>query len=330
MTEEMYSKILWEGYGLRYHGGTRTRTGLVCKTDCGLWELKKARSRKAEIKFAHDVKTCLYQNGFTQLCLFEQTTNGQPYFEMNGTVYLLEKCMTGTVLEEETTEDFVAGAALIGKMHRCAKGFYTKQQNAETPTMVAQWQKRWVELLKIKRRIEKQGSYSALDLLILKHYQTFSQQAKKAVAILQQEHYTKLWKLHQKEGTFCHNRVKGSNLYRQADGQLFIGGFEHCTADSFLLDLASYLRRFWRKTDRQKDVLTRMLAAYQMEKTLSNAEKQALYPLTVYPEKFFRLMHEYYNKRQVCVSPAMLERLAVAGVEEEQMADLWEILENIW
>ena len=73
-----------------------------------------------------------------------------------------------------------------------------------------------------------------------------------------------------------------------------------------------------------------MLAAYQMEKTLSNAEKQALYPLTVYPEKFFRLMHEYYNKRQVCVSPAMLERLAVAGAEEEQMADLWEILENIW
>ena len=102
MTEEMYSKILWEGYGLRYHGGTRTRTGLVCKTDCGLWELKKARSRKAEIKFAHDVKTCLYQNGFTQLCLFEQTTNGQPYFEMNGTVYLLEKCMPGTVLEDET------------------------------------------------------------------------------------------------------------------------------------------------------------------------------------------------------------------------------------
>lgn len=330
MTEEMYSKILWEGYGLKYHGGTRTRTGLVCKTDCGLWELKKARSRKAEIKFAHHVKMCLYQNGFTQLCLFEQTTNGQPYFENNGVVYLLEKCMKGTPLEEETPEDFISGSLLMGKMHCCAKGFCTKQQNTETPTMVTQWQKRWIELLKIKRRIEKQGNYSALDLLILEHYQTFSEQAKKAVTMLQQEDYTALWQSHQKSGTFCHNHIKGSNLYQQENGELWIGGFEHCTADSFLLDLAGYLRRFWRKTDRQQDVLEKMLVAYQTEKPLSDFEKQALYPLIVYPEKFFRLMHEYYNKRQVCVSPAMLERLAEAGTEEEQMTDLWEMLEKIW
>ncbi len=330
MTEEMYRKILWEGYGLQYKSGKRTRTGLICQTDCGLWELKKARSRKAEIKFANHIKMCLYENGFTQLCLFEQTTNGQPYFEHNGVVYLLEKCMQGTPLEEECAEDFVDGALLMGNMHRCARGFCTKQEHIETPTMVTQWQKRWVELLKIKRRIEKQGTYSALDLLILKHYQTFSEQAKRAVQMLQQKEYNSLWQSHQNMGTFCHNHIKGSNLYRQEDGTLWIGGFEHCTADSFLLDLAGYLRRFWRKTDRQKDVLEKMLAAYQTQQPLSDLEKQALYPLIVYPEKFFRLMHEYYNKRQVCVSPAMLARLAEAGTEEAQMTDLWTILQKIW
>ena len=51
--EDTYGKILWEGYGLKYYGGTRTRTGLICKTDVGLRELKKARSRREDLLFAH-------------------------------------------------------------------------------------------------------------------------------------------------------------------------------------------------------------------------------------------------------------------------------------
>ena len=68
--EDTYGKILWEGYGLKYYGGTRTRTGLICKTDVGLRELKKARSRREDLLFAHEVKTCLYRNGFSALSLF--------------------------------------------------------------------------------------------------------------------------------------------------------------------------------------------------------------------------------------------------------------------
>ena len=41
--EDIYEKILWDGYGLRYRGGSRTRSGLVCRTDAGLRELKKPR-----------------------------------------------------------------------------------------------------------------------------------------------------------------------------------------------------------------------------------------------------------------------------------------------
>ena len=41
--EEIYEKIMREGYGLQLRHGTRTRTGLVCRTDRGLRELKKPR-----------------------------------------------------------------------------------------------------------------------------------------------------------------------------------------------------------------------------------------------------------------------------------------------
>ena len=38
--------------------------------------------------------------------------------------------------------------------------------------------------------------------------------------------------------------------------------------------------------------------------------------MLLYPEKFLRLINEYYNRRRTCVSPAMRERLAAAAKEE--------------
>ena len=54
--EDIYEKILWDGYGLRYRGGSRTRSGLVCRTDAGLRELKKPRGNAENLRLAYDVK----------------------------------------------------------------------------------------------------------------------------------------------------------------------------------------------------------------------------------------------------------------------------------
>ena len=57
--EEIYEKIMREGYGLQLRHGTRTRTGLVCRTDRGLRELKKPRGSTDSLRLAFDVKTAL-------------------------------------------------------------------------------------------------------------------------------------------------------------------------------------------------------------------------------------------------------------------------------
>ena len=50
---------------------------------------------------------------------------------------------------------------------------------------------------------------------------------------------------------------------------------------------------------------------------LSENDLTLLQGMLLYPEKFLRLVNEYYNKRRVCVSPAMGERLAAAALEEK-------------
>ena len=325
--EDTYGKILWEGYGLKYYGGTRTRTGLICKTDVGLRELKKARSRREDLLFAHEVKTCLYRNGFSALSLFYTAQDGQPFFAWDGNLYLLENPMPTKGLEEDNADDFVAGAALMGQMHRAAAGFPSQEGQEERPAL---WQRRYREFVKIRRHMERQGKYSPLDLLVMRHYSTFAPRAQEALKTLEDGGYGGIAHGQKQAGTFCHNQFKGSNLCRKEDGSLWVGGFEQCTGDIFAVDLAAYLRRFWRKVPEEREKLEEVLAAYEGERSMAEAERKLLVPLTAFPEKFLRLVHESYNRRRVCVSPAMEERLADAAAEESHMGDLSQALERLF
>lgn len=59
-----------------------------------------------------------------------------------------------------------------------------------------------------------------------------------------------------------------------------------------------------------------MLESYGRHCPLSEKDVTILQGMLVYPEKFLRLINEYYNRRRACVSPAMQERLAGAAKEE--------------
>ncbi|MDD3395135.1 MAG: hypothetical protein PHG19_10940 [Anaerotignum sp.] len=327
--EDIYEKILWEGYGLRFYSGARTRTGLVCKTDKGLRELKKARERMSSIRYAHDVKECLYGNGFTVISRFYNTMDGQPCFVKEGTLYVLEEVLPFAPLEEDGKEAFIKGAATLGKMHACAKGLESNYLQWDKERLPLQFSKRRIELAKIKRRIQRQGGYDAIDLLVLDHYDTYMEQTMQAEVLLQQADYDALFDRAEKEGAFCHHSYKGENLRVAEDGRLFVGGFEGCNSDIPLLDLAAYLKRYMKKTEGTKDGITQILESYQKNNRLEDKEKVLLQALTIYPEKFLRLMNEYYNKRRTCVSPAMQERLALAAEEEGRARELYRFIREV-
>ena len=93
--EEIYEKIMREGYGLQLRHGTRTRTGLVCRTDRGLRELKKPRGSTDSLRLAFDVKKRLRENGFANISRCYPTLEGEPFYRQDGTLYILEDLLFG-------------------------------------------------------------------------------------------------------------------------------------------------------------------------------------------------------------------------------------------
>lgn len=324
--EDINEKILWEGYGLRFRGGTRTRTGLICRTDMGLRELKKPRGSVESLRLAFDVKEQLRKNGFRNISRFYRTLDDEPFYRYDGTLYTLEDVMPAEALQEENVEAFIRGAETLGQMHQAAKGLQSAAARWNRERLPKLYEKRQGELAKMRHRNDKRGNYDAIDLLLIRHYDQFMKQAREAEELLQKGGYAEAVDHAEKEGAFCHNAYKGETLRLNEKDEIFVGSFDKCSSELPLADLAYYLRRYFKKLEGTEKGIAAMLEAYGRYRPLSEGDLTILQGMLVYPEKFLRLVNEYYNRRRACVSPAMQERLAAAAKEEEKGCILKDIV----
>ena len=182
--EEIYEKIMREGYGLQLRHGTRTRTGLVCRTDRGLRELKKPRGSTDSLRLAFDVKKRLRENGFANISRCYPTLEGEPFYRQDGTLYILEDVLPQGTLAEDCAETFLQGAETLGEMHAAAKGLASEAAHWEKNRLPQLYAKRRSELAKVRRRNDKRGSYDAIDLLLLQYYEPYMERAAEAEELL--------------------------------------------------------------------------------------------------------------------------------------------------
>ena len=326
--EDINEKILWEGYGLRLRGGTRTRTGLICRTDQGIRELKKPRGSADSLRLAFRVKEQLWKNGFCNISRMYQTLEGEPFYRYDGVLYMLEDPMPAEAMPEENLAAFLCGADLLGQMHKGARGLQTEAEQWDRERLPKLYAKRRGELAKMRRRNDRSGCYDTIGLLLLEHYEQYMERAEEAEELLQKGSYGKALEEAAARGAFCHNAYKGEALRLEKDGKVFVGNFDKCSREIPLADVAFYLRRYMKKTAGDAAGVWEMLESYGRHCPLSDGDLIILQGMLVYPEKFLRLVNEYYNRRRSCVSPAMGERLAAAAREEEKGMELKKIIEK--
>jgi len=306
--EEIYTKLLWDGYGLKCVGGSRIRTGFLCKTEQGWREVRRYPAKIENIEFEYGLRQHLLKNGFQGLPHVCLTKEEKPFFLLENVPYVVEIPAAGQPMEE-SEENFVKGAELLAQLHNAGKGFQTPFPKNSIGKLADVCQKRSAEFMRIQKRIHRQSGYNPLDLIIKQQYHTVQIQLKKASDVFQSTLYRTACSDAAQNHEICHNSFKGEHVLCDEQNHLYVTGWEHASFDVPLLDLAAYIRRFVKKTQADPRVGEKILKAYDKQKRLKKQDCLLLKGFLTYPEKFLRLCNEYYNKRRVCVSPAVRERM---------------------
>lgn len=331
--DNINATILSEGYGLKLISSARTRTGLICKTDRGTKELRKIYSDEKTALFENAVKRHLKQRGFAGVRVSLMTTDGSPFFNCDGQKYVLED-YTPTQ-SADLTDKFVLKQAVLSlaRMHTASEGFAFGGDIIYGVPLTELYARRERELWRIMKRIKSGRGISCTDRLVLDNGVKYAQRAETAAGFLEDAGYADLYGKAVKTGSVCHNSYKGDNIRLCADGKTIAAeGFSKCAVDMGVIDLAEFIRRYYKDNRCPASAAYSIADIYCSEKSLSKNEIMVLYACLVYPGKFFRLCNKYYNKRRTFISSAVEDKFkrccAMAEEEERFLGELSTYLLN--
>lgn len=319
--EDINSKILREGYGLKLLQGTRTRTGFVCKTNDGMKEIKKNNTNEQNIIFENDVKNHLILKGFDKVNPFLNSIDGKSFFDIDGEFYTVENYFPFEEADLKDESCIIDSVKILAEFGNSSVGFSSiiKKKNIDISII---YKKRLKELLKIKKDMDKKGKYTSFDIIILKNFNMIMDNINTAINIIDNSDYKNVMEKAQREKTLCHNSFKGKNIHLLENGGVIITGLNKCTYDASITDLADFLRRYMKNEDCNCEIANKIIEEYNNIRNVSKSDLKVVYGMITFPNKFLKLCNEYYNKRRVCISGAMLERFEKCVDDTKRSQDI--------
>lgn len=317
--EDINAKILQQGFGIKLISAYRTRTGLVCKTDRGMLELKKTYADDESLEREYILKEYLKARGLNGVDTSYRTTEDMPCYRMDENAYVLIKYIPARRLDMEDNSDISEAASALAFFHNAAEGFVDNTMRRTYGSLEQLFEKRLSEFSRIRRKIKNNGNYSAVDLLIMKYYDYYTERINMAEELLKKSDYLGVSAAAEKAYCVCHNSFKNDNVRITESGNIIISGLDGCTYDLSILDLAHLIRKYIKSGNADEYGISLILENYSRYRSITSAESDVVKGMLVYPYKFLKLCNEHYNKRQVCISEASVERFenCIAGKDRE-------------
>ena len=306
--DDINVKILQQGFGIKLVSSYRTRTGLVCRTDRGLLELKKTYSDDVSLEAEYALKEYLISRGFDGLDRAYRTTEDMPCYRLDDAAYILVRYTPSRRMDFEDMDDMKETSAALASFHNAAEGFDDERIRAACGSADDFFSKRAGEFSRIRKRIKTFGDYTPVDLMIIKYYDYYMDRIKQASELLEGSNFRGAVKMAGQTKTVCHNSFKNDNVRKAEDGGIIVSGLDGCTIDVSVTDTAHLIRRYMKSDAAGESGISEIIESYASVRPLSENDLGIIKGMLVYPYKFLKLCNEHYNKRRVCISEAAVER----------------------
>ena len=123
-----------------------------------------------------------------------------------------------------------------------------------------------------------------------------------------------LAKLEMASGKVCHGDYNYHNVLFTSKG-IATTCFDKACRGEPLMDLYYFLRKEMEKNNWEASIGEAVLKGYEKQINLSERGNRFLYVMLRYPEKYWKLLNQYYNRKKSWLSARNMEKLI--GVKEQ-------------
>lgn len=305
-------KVL-EQYEIEVIGTRRGRGSYICETDQGKKLLTGCGSSEKKMAFVNRVLEAVRDRGCPYVDIALANRDGNlltPDYEEEACI--LKDWYEGRECDTKNMADVEQAAKKLGQLHRILYAEPREegpQEHYAGEDLRLELERRNRELRKVYAFMRRRRQKNPFEILFLECFSTFYEQAQEAQTHLAQSDYGALRAQALEKGTLCHGNFNQHNVWFLNRNQVFVANFEKCRYDVQPADLYQFLRKIMEKQEWSRRSGYRILERYDRERILDERERDYLYVRLLYPEKFWKLANQYYNRSKAWVPIKSTEKL---------------------
>lgn len=305
----MYNQpeTILEQYDLEIKQITKGRGAYICDSNQGMKLLMPFRGSKERAAFLCEILRDLKSRGIVveQVCM---TKEGEAVAsDETGTRYWLKDLIAGSECSTSREADMMGALGQLAGLHRalaeCSLPVpdFMKNERNEPENM---YERHYRELIKVKNYVHTRKTKNAFEYRFGEQYPHYIAEAEEALALLNRLDQRSL----DKTGKLCHGDFNQHNVVRTAEGFCIVN-FENLCCNASVVDLANFIRKMMEKNNWESRLGIRLVQAYDRKRPLSESERQLLYILLLFPEKFWKISNHYSNTHKAWVSQRDIDKL---------------------
>jgi len=295
----------------------KERGCFLCETRAGTVKISKTFERHQAIHLRHRLLEYLEEAGFPWTDKIALSTHGIPFVQLGRETYVMSQHIAGHDMNLDCPQDVVLALESLAHFHIVARGFGSSVNQGidVAPSMTEIFDKNHAFLTRTAKQMGKISRLSDFDIMFIKSAPQYIGYAQKSAQLLAQTDYTALYATALAQQHICHNALKEENLSISGD-RCYITNFSNAAIDAQITDLASFLRRYARRSKCEIS-LDRLVEIYDRICPLPSSAMEIINAILVHPWQFVKIVRQYHNKKRGWTPVAIMSRMHSLLEEQE-------------
>jgi len=301
-------------FGLKGLKAKKERGYFVVVTPDGPVKIHKTSVGTAEIMRQFNLLKKLKHAGFPHTDYIIETPGGAPQLILGRDIFIMSRFIPGREIDFNEPADIKLALECLASFHKKSIGL---GENKTQPLPLTEAYAKQSGLLSAAvKQVNKSPRMSDFDILLIKAAPKYAQFAGNAEAALAETNYLQLFTAAVNRGDICHNTLKEEN-FPIYNGTCHLINFSDVTVDIQLNDLAGFIRRYARRSNREI-FASRLLEIYNQINPLPPQAEKIIYALLLYPWPFMKTITGYYSKKRVFTPAAVTSRMDEILAEQDE------------
>ena len=303
-------------YGLEVRKSVRTRGGIAVLTDDGYKLLYECTRSDSYYERENMITAGIKRTGFEYIDTYVMTAEGTLFSQdAQGRKYILKDWFDAQEcdIRNETHVAMAAGtlAVLHGHMMNMDKCEHELKYNNATD-MRMKFDKHTKEMRMVGNYLKGKKNKNEFEMLMRRSLMTFHEEALIAAQELEEMDYGSRIEKARTSYEMCHGSYNYHNVFLDVgNGGNAVTNFEKCHNDCQVADLYQFLRKVMEKHDWNINVAYRLVDEYDRLKPLEDDDIDMLVTLLSFPEKFWKIINQYYNAGKAWVPAKNIDKLKI-------------------